>query len=264
MARPTDRPPVLPVLDLMHGCVVRGVAGRRETYLPLASKWCEGSRPREVARGLRAAYGFSTFYVADLDAIETGRANASLIGELIEDGFHLLLDAGVGNRPQQRRLAQQLADATVDPHPNAGAIDWVIGLESLTGADSLDELAGLLEQLGPERLIFSLDLIDGQPKTRSARWTGVSPQQIVAAVVELGLRRMIVLDLAAVGVAHGPVAADLCRTLSQRWSELSLISGGGVRNVADIQHLHDAGCQQVLVATGLHNGAIEPANLGNP
>jgi hypothetical protein len=59
---------IIPVMDLMAGQVVRGIAGRRAEYRPLVSPLCGSSAPLEVARAFRGL-GFSEMYLADLDAI---------------------------------------------------------------------------------------------------------------------------------------------------------------------------------------------------
>ena len=44
---------VLPVLDVLEGVVVRGVAGQRAEYRPLRSRLVESAVPLDVARALR-------------------------------------------------------------------------------------------------------------------------------------------------------------------------------------------------------------------
>ena len=41
---------ILPVIDLMQGCVVRGIGGRREEYRPIESRLARDSRPVSVGR----------------------------------------------------------------------------------------------------------------------------------------------------------------------------------------------------------------------
>src|SRR5437867_1140894 len=82
---------ILPVLDLMAGRVVRGIAGRRHEYQPLAPT----SDPRTIAESFRDRFGLGTLYLADLDAI-AGQAPALCLYErLIEAGFALWVDAGL-------------------------------------------------------------------------------------------------------------------------------------------------------------------------
>jgi phosphoribosylformimino-5-aminoimidazole carboxamide ribotide isomerase len=61
--------PILPVLDVLDGAVVRGIGGRRAEYRRIASRWTASAEPVDVARALASPFGFTEFYVADLDAI---------------------------------------------------------------------------------------------------------------------------------------------------------------------------------------------------
>jgi phosphoribosylformimino-5-aminoimidazole carboxamide ribotide isomerase len=74
------------------------------------------------------------------------------------------------------------------------------------------------------------------------------------------VREVIVLDLARVGSGAGPDFA-LVRELCARFPKLELLAGGGVRDVADLRALAEAGAAGALVATALHSGAIGPDQL---
>src|SRR6185295_19673968 len=97
---------------------------------------------------------------------------------------------GVADTDRARRLAEF---SSAGKQPNG----VVAGLESLPSADVL---AAALSEVGPERLIFSLDLQQGAPLVRAPQWQGLSAEQVARAAIELGVRRVIVLDLAAVGM----------------------------------------------------------------
>src|SRR4051794_31268868 len=86
---------ILPVLDLLGGQVVRGVAGRRQDYRPMRSPLIDSSEPLAVSRRFRAVFGLDELYVADLDAIAGQAPSLELLRNLVQDGFRLWLDAGV-------------------------------------------------------------------------------------------------------------------------------------------------------------------------
>ena len=98
---------ILPVLDLMGGRVVRGVAGRRLEYRPIVSALCASSNPLDVARAFRARFGLNKLYLADLDAIAGGDPALPIYADLMSDGFHLWIDAGV----REAERVYLLADA---------------------------------------------------------------------------------------------------------------------------------------------------------
>jgi phosphoribosylformimino-5-aminoimidazole carboxamide ribotide isomerase len=251
---------VIPVIDLMQGRVVRGVGGRRSEYRPIHSLLSPNAEPASVARGLASA-GFRETYVADLDAIENKGDGShlsenkdsrplcswSIYAELMRAGLDLWIDAGLKNALQARELAR----FAVDGRP-VGAV--VAGLESLASPTALEEMCALL---GSERLIFSLDMKSGVPLAGAAAWKGLQPEQIAAIALRAGVRRMIVLDLAAVGMGAGAGSEPLCRALRCRYPQLQIIAGGGVRGAADLVSLERAGCDAALVASALHDGRLD-------
>ena len=83
---------VIPVIDLMHGQVVRGVAGRRSEYRPMVSRIAADARPATVARALVEQFGFDTAYVADLDAILGGQPNIQSLADIQIAGLNVWLD----------------------------------------------------------------------------------------------------------------------------------------------------------------------------
>src|SRR5262245_46812912 len=78
---------IIPVLDLLNGVVVRGVAGERSNYRPVVSRLVDQPEPLAVARAFRAQLGLGLLYVADLDAILHDRPSRDLYRRLAADGF---------------------------------------------------------------------------------------------------------------------------------------------------------------------------------
>ncbi|HTU23391.1 MAG TPA: HisA/HisF-related TIM barrel protein [Gemmataceae bacterium] len=236
---------VIPVLDVMHGEVVRGVGGRRHEYRPIVSRLIASSRPLDVAGALASHFGFRELYVADLDAILGDEPAWSLYAALYEQGFRLWMDAGV------RRMthACQLADFGID--------SIVVGLETVAGPA---EMAEIVRAFG-ERIVFSLDLRQGEPLGERNAWQGLDAEGIAAEAVRIGVRRLLVLDLAQVGGGRGTATRDLCSRLSTKHPQVSISAGGGVRHRGDLEDLRDCGVQAALVASALHDGGLTWADL---
>jgi len=237
---------VIPVLDLMAGLVVRGVGGRRHEYRPIESVLSPDARPGTVARSL-AAIGFRTAYVADLDAIGGREPAWAIYRDVLEAGLEPWIDAGISRVEQAISLSRFEC-------AGRGLAAIVAGLESLPHPQTL---ADLIAAVGPERLIFSLDLKSGRPLTEAPAWQTLTPAQIAVIALRLGVRRMIVLDLAAVGTGRGAGTESLCRELRCRDPKLQIIAGGGVRGVDDLRSLARAGCDAALVASALHDGRLD-------
>ena len=118
-----------------------------------------------------------------------------------------------------------------------------------------------LRVIGRVRAVFSLDLKQGRPLTVVPDWRERTPGELAALAVSLGAGRVIVLDLARVGVGQGPGQEELCRQLRAEHPDLELIAGGGVRGREDLRRLAAAGCDAVLVASALHDGRLTREDL---
>jgi len=236
---------VLPVLDLLEGKVVRGVAGRRDQYRPVQSLLADGSDPDTIAEAIRSRFGLREFYVADLDAILHRRPNLSIMRSLNAAGFCLLADAGIERCDDAAAIFE------------TGVKQIVAGLETLAGPR---ELARLVERWGPDRIVFSLDLRDGQPLGDRSAWAQ-EPFEIARQAIAAGSTQLIVLDIARVGTAGGIPTLPLCRQIRQTFPQTTLITGGGVRTIDDLADLVPSGIDAVLIASALHNGAIRPDDL---
>jgi phosphoribosylformimino-5-aminoimidazole carboxamide ribotide isomerase len=237
---------VFAVLDLMGGQVVRGIAGRRDQYRPLVSRLVRTSEPFEVARAFRDRFGLSDLYVADLDAIAGAAPALGIFSALQHDGFRLLIDAGL----------RTPADA--EPLVSLGAQGIVAGLETLAGPVAL---AALLEQCGPAKLVFSLDLRDGQPLLGSLEWGVADAWDIANLAVDLGAQRILVLDLARVGLASGTATEELCGRLKKKWPRIEVLTGGGIRGSSDLDRLKAIGVDGVLMASALHSESLTRKDL---
>jgi phosphoribosylformimino-5-aminoimidazole carboxamide ribotide isomerase len=236
--------PILPVLDLMQGQIVRGVAGRRDEYRPIVSDLVRSAEPVAVALALQQRFGFDEFYLADLDAIKDGDPNLEVYRELQMEGFRLWVDAGLRSRHSRALKMLIIADVT----------RIIIGLETI---DDPEDMSHIVRRLGADRAVFSLDLKDGKPLGRLAHWQTEDPFAIARRAIEdMGVRRLIVLDLARVGAGTGAGTEDLCARIKQAFPEVSLTAGGGVRSIEDVTRLYRLGVEHVLVASALHDGRI--------
>lgn len=237
---------MIPVLDIMRGGVVRGVAGQRDQYRPIDSRLVEGAGVLDVAQAIRQRFDLDQLYVADLDAIAGRPMNVAALRELATAGFRLDVDAGLGDAAS----AQALLDLGV------GRV--IAGLET---SDGPDHVRRLLTQCTAERLVFSLDLRAGRPFTQHAGWQTAEPIDIAEQVIDLGVQSLIVLDLTSVGTGKGIPTLELCAELKQRHPTLEIITGGGVRSRADVQSAATIDIGGLLVSTALHDGELMRGDL---
>lgn len=252
---------VIPVLDLKADTVVHGVAGTRERYQPVESRLVSSAEPMVVLKAF-ATMGASACYLADLDAIAGTGNHRALYPALAALGVPLWIDAGVASVAEAQALLA------------AGAARVIIGLETLPSLAHAAELAGTFHggdastghlphrqrlhrgaSTGP--VLFSLDLRAGQPMTTIPALDGLEPLAVLERLHALGWRHFILLDVARVGMGGGPPLA-LVRAAREAFPDIEIVSGGGVRDRADLAALAAAGCDAALVATALHRGVFGP------
>lgn len=244
---------IVPVIDLMGNVVVHAIAGKRSDYRPVKSVLTSQSSPEKVGFALFEKLRATVVYVADLDAIAGAAPGWDDYQRIAGCGLKLWIDAGVSSPDR--------ADEFQSGHEDFDCIDRVIvGLESINSPQALIQTVSVI---GRDRCTFSLDLSQGVPLTDSDAWAGYSAIQIGQTAVEAGVNSIIVLDLAHVGTGRGVRTLDLCHQLRSRWPEITLVAGGGVRNLCDLRNLEKAGCDAALVASALHNGSLSLTALEN-
>jgi len=235
---------VVPVLDTLRGEAVHAVGGERSRYRAVRSILHPTSDPRELARAYRDALGLSSLYLADLDAIIAGAANSKLYQALAGLGLDLWIDPGLKDEHD--------LPALLDLDPDRVSI--VAGLESLRGPDAL---AAVLAQVGPDRLIVSLDLWAGRPLTASPdAWDVADAEAVATRIVAMGVRRLILLDLTRVGKGDGPGVDDLLATIRAAAPRVDLAIGGGIVAIDGIERYRRLGASAVLIGSALHDGRI--------
>ena len=235
---------IIPVIDVLHGVVVRGIAGRRSEYRPIVSTLTSSTDPIEVARALIDAVHPSELYLADLDAIQGGTPAVEVYRRIRSLGVEVWVDAGVDCPESASRIAE------------AGC-QVVAGLETVPGPVELRQIG---KAVGTSRVVFSLDLLEGKP-LRDWNLSPLSaserePERIAACAVECGITRLIVLDLARVGVGKGTGTEELCQQIASTNPHVEVIAGGGVSDRADLRRLGLLGVRGVLVASAIHDGRL--------
>jgi HisA/HisF family protein len=233
---------IVPVLDLKGGVVVHARRGQRDAYAPLHSPLVDGCEPVAVARALCAVCRTSTLYVADLDALAGEPVDVATLTALaaVADPW---VDAGATTPERAAELSA------------AGVARNVVGTESLTAEARGDDGDG--GGGATPRRVLSIDLRDGRlisPRPELAGREAVAAAPLASA---LGVRELLVIDLARVGSGAGPplhAVEQLAETLPQ----VAIYAGGGVRHDEDLRALDSAGATGALVATALHEGRITP------
>jgi phosphoribosylformimino-5-aminoimidazole carboxamide ribotide isomerase len=233
---------VIPVLDVLAGRAVHAVAGNRAHYGSLRSAVHAGSDPRDLARAYRDRLGLRTIYLADLDAIAGAPPALELYRDLHSIGFDLWVDAGIRQCAGLRPLLDE------------GVSTIVLGLETLHGPETLIETVAAI---GSRSLLFSLDLRGGVPLTApGADWGSRDPLEIAETVIDHGVRRLLLLDLARVGTGRGVGTLALLDRLAADHRNVEFSVGGGISSALEIRSLENHGASAVLIGSALYDGRI--------
>jgi phosphoribosylformimino-5-aminoimidazole carboxamide ribotide isomerase len=236
-----DESRIIPVMDIMGGQVVHGIAGQRNKYRPISSRLVYGANPMDVAFAFQKHFGVEEIYIADLDAIMRKGSNLTHIQDIAESlRLDVLLDSGVSNKNDVVKLLE------------AGIPKVVAATETIESLEALKEIA----EIASERVIGSLDLKDGKTLGSSPDFRNRNPLGVARVFEECDVKELIVLELSLVGSGRGPIHDSL--TLVNENTVLSIIAGGGVRNREDLQSLSSIGIDAALVASALHSGNISP------
>ncbi|VAX20667.1 hypothetical protein MNBD_NITROSPINAE02-1533 [hydrothermal vent metagenome] len=213
---------IIPVLDIREGVVVKASGGRRDDYMPIASPIAPSSDPVQIVDGFIKLFGFSLFYIADLDAIIGSGSNKRVVEELLNRfDLHFMLDGGFR---RQRDIWK---------HPDLTPIVATETFEDWDNADSLSDV------------IVSIDTFDGNLLTPGGCATLESSLGRARA---LGVWRFIHLRLEAVGEPDFDETRLIPPAPGEKW-----YAGGGVRTEDDLRKLKSLGYVGALVSTALHN-----------
>jgi phosphoribosylformimino-5-aminoimidazole carboxamide ribotide isomerase len=104
-----------------------------------------------------------------------------------------------------------------------------------------------------DRVVAGIDARDGQVAVHG--WTeasGISALDLLVELVETGIRRFIVTDIARDGMLNGP-NLDFLRQVTAI-ANAHIIQSGGVGSLADLRRLREEVIEGVIVGRALYEG----------
>jgi phosphoribosylformimino-5-aminoimidazole carboxamide ribotide isomerase len=226
---------VIPSIDIKNGKTVRVVQGIPELY-------CEeyGDDPVDMARIWRAE-------------------NAKLIHIVDFDGAHNL-------SKRNFEVVEEICSSVVIPVEFAGGIrnyeDSVEimqkGISRLAintmALEARKDFIKVLEKYGPSKISVSLDIRDDELIIYGrSKKSGISYVDFIKQMVEIGIDRFLVCDIARNGILEGP-NIDLSKHIAEI-TGAKVTHAGGIRNkdeLLDIQKLVPLGVDSVIIGRALY------------
>ena len=224
---------LVPVMDIKEGKVVMGDQGQRNIYKPVESDIVDSAEPKDVLKAFRQHYNFETVYIADIDSLENQGDNFDVIKDIFQSfDKEIMLDCGFSDYESFNSEVLSFVDK------------FIIPTESLK---SISDLEVLLEHKSDTDFVVSIDLDEEGFISK----VGDDVHSFLDKVRDLGIDEVIILDISQVGTKEGP-SAQVIDVLEEADDDITVISGGGVRNEGHYKKFRSNGVDKVLVATVLH------------
>ena len=227
---------VIPAIDLRGGRCVRLYQGDydRETVF--------SDDPMEVARRW-VGLGARRLHVIDLDGAKSGeQPNAEAAYRIAgEAGVPVQLGGGIRSVESARQAIER-------------GIDRV--LLGTAAIEEPDLLRKLVDELGPERVVVTVDARDGKVALKG--WTETSEvvaEQLIRDMRVAGVSRYLYTDISRDGTLTEPNfdALDGLTTISG----VKIIAAGGVSSVEHLLRLSEIGVESAVVGTAIYTGDID-------
>jgi phosphoribosylformimino-5-aminoimidazole carboxamide ribotide isomerase len=237
---------LIPAIDLRGGRCVRLLQGRFDAETVFST---EPAAVLEQYVGL----GASLVHVVDLDGARDGsQGNARAIAALAAGGpARLQVGGGVRTRATAERLL------------GAGVQRVVVGSIAVSQPE---EVATWLRDFGPEAIVIAFDVRlgdDGTPCLTTHGWerqTATSLWSAVEGYLPHGLKHVLCTDVARDGAMTGP-NVELYAEAARRFPDVAWQASGGVRDVADLRALADAGAAAAVSGRALLEGRMAKEEL---
>ena len=228
---------IVPVIDYLNGKAVLAKKGNRSEYQEINSILCSNPDLNNVIDGILSLGNFKTIYIADLDSIQNHKLDISIWEHicLCYTQIEFWLDLGTYTEVWHKLFSQ-----CTNARP-------VLGSESY---QNIGHLSKALTDLNSFKPLISIDI-------KNEKILG--PENLLTEFKAWSYE-VIILSLHQVGSEQGPdfqTLNKLCPCLKNQ----SIIYGGGIRDINDIQSLYEIDVSGVMIASSLHSGSIDKKML---
>ena len=238
---------IIPVIDILNSQAVHAIKGEREKYKPLKSVLINGSNPTRIALKLKNKYLFNEFYIADLDAILQRKPNITILSKILDiPGVEIMIDPGIKTKKNAKNYFR------------LNLKSLILGLETLRDLEVITECLKLFDT---NKIVVSVDMYNEVIQTNIKEFRNQDILEIVHKIEDLGVVKIILLDLYKVGQKMGGISALYLKIREQFNGEI--LVGGGIKDLQDIKEYRSNNFSGVLIGTALHDGSIKIEELKN-
>ena len=227
---------IIPAIDILDGKVVRLVQGAEEKAKVYSND------PLEIASQFQES-GARLIHVVDLDgAFNRSGVNDSIIKSLIKN-IAVPIELGGGIRSLER--IKYWLDV---------GVERVILSSMVVENPHLVSMA--ISQYGQEALILGIDVKNGYVSIHGWKWVSkIKPFELALRMKSMGLKRVIVTEIAADGTLKGPQLEHAL--VIAKSTGLSVIVSGGISSMKDIEMVAQANCfEGVIVGKAIYENKI--------
>ena len=224
---------IIPAVDLMNGQVVRLYKGNPK------QKTVYSDNPIEIAKKWEAD-GADMLHIVDLDATLGIGSNLSIIKKILEE-ISIPVEVAGGLRDESLILDVVKISSRV-----------VIGTLAFKDKELLKKL---LLSLGPEKIVISVDHIDGEIVIHG--WqdrTGIKLIESIKEFLEMGFTEFLLTNVNRDGTLEGPDLEFLEQVC--QLDNVNVIASGGISNVNDVKDVKEKNAFGVILGKALYENKI--------
>ena len=224
---------IIPAIDLMEGKVVRLYKGNPE------KKTVYSENPLEIAKKWEKA-GADMIHLVDLDATLGRGNNTGIIKNLVEQ-----VSVPV-------EVAGGLRDESIISQVLNYASRVVLGTIAFENKEILQQL---LESFGKERIVISVDHIDGNIMVEG--WQKSTGRNLINSIIEfvdMGFSEFLLTNVSKDGTLQGPDLEFLEKAC--KINNVNIISSGGISNLDDVIKVKEKNAFGVILGKALYENLI--------
>jgi phosphoribosylformimino-5-aminoimidazole carboxamide ribotide isomerase len=224
---------IIPAIDLMNGQVVRLYKGDPK------QKTVYSDNPVEIAKKWEAN-GADMLHIVDLDATLGTGSNISIIKKILEE-ISIPVEVAGGLRDESLIL-------------DVVKISNRVVLGTLAFKDK-ELLKKLLLSLGSEKIVISVDHIDGEIVING--WqdrTGIKLIDAIKEFLEMGFTEFLLTNVSRDGTMDGPDLEFLEQACNL--SKTNVIASGGISNIDDVKAVKEKNAFGVILGKALYENKI--------